>query len=367
MTKGEFSKGVTIRLITAVVFGVIGGFAIYYALQMVAIFGEGMGVDARSKEIYAHSHMVVHLFGAACSLAIGVFILNRSRFLTSLAILALFTCGGYGILNMVGFTSTNRVSVAAAKDAGNAATEREYKLARADLEKQIEWANKTASQEEGREKRRLLTYIDAKRKELSALKAPRPTAENVLSDAQASVMAELTNTNARTWLLALPIPLAVLLFFAESFSFVVVGHMLSGAIALIVGYRAVSPGTDTASGSGNSGSGGGGKSKPELPRQRDTGKASNITPLRASDTGDTGRNSPAKSAIQKRLPENELIDVLERELRKGLAVSQRALAQRTGWSQPSVHRKLKHLRGKRKPIFRNAQPYLNGGSVSMSV
>ena len=65
MTKGELWKGVAISAIMAVVFGLIGGAAIWYALQMVGIFGEGMGVDARSREIYAESHKIVHLFAAA--------------------------------------------------------------------------------------------------------------------------------------------------------------------------------------------------------------------------------------------------------------------------------------------------------------
>ena len=69
MTKGELGKGVAIRLITAAVFGVIGYFAITYALEMVGIFGEGMGVDARSREIYATSHKIVHIFAGACALA----------------------------------------------------------------------------------------------------------------------------------------------------------------------------------------------------------------------------------------------------------------------------------------------------------
>lgn len=268
MSRGELAKGVTIRLVTAVVFGLIGAAAIYYALQMVAIFGEGMGVDARSREIYAHSHMIVHLFGAACALAIGVFHQAGNKLLRFLAIVAILTCGSYGILNMVGFTSTNRVSVAAAKDARNSAAERAYQAARADLVAQIKWLQSTAANEEGRERRRLLSEVDAKRKELSALKPPTPTAETVLSDPQASTLAELTGTSARQWLLALPVPLAILLFFAESFSFVVVGHMLAAIVALVAVYmgaqRASKPATSPVAAKDNKGgdgsaSGGGGK------------------------------------------------------------------------------------------------------------
>src|SRR5688572_17762028 len=126
MSKGELWKGVTIRAITAVIFGVIGGFSIWCALQMVAIFGQGMGVDVRSSELYAQSHMIVHIFGAACALAIGIFYHGRNWLLFALAIFSIVGCGSYGILNMVGFTSTNRVTVAATKDAKNNAAEREY-------------------------------------------------------------------------------------------------------------------------------------------------------------------------------------------------------------------------------------------------
>lgn len=267
MSKTDLWKGASIRLITAIVFGAIGGYAVYYALSMVFIFGEGMGTDARSREIYAHSHMVVHVFGAACALAIGVFTQSGNAVLRRIAVAAILTCGSYGILNMYGFTSSNRVSVAAAKDAKNTAAERQYKNAREDLAKQIEWLQKTASQEDGRERQRLLKEVDGKRKELSALKAPAPSADSVIADPQASSIAELTDTGTRRWQLALPLIMALLVFFAESFSFVVVGHMLSGAIALFATYYAVVNQAEpkkTQSGSSGSdgGSGGSGKGEP---------------------------------------------------------------------------------------------------------
>lgn len=286
MTKGELWKGVSIRLIVALAFGAIGGYAIYYALSMVAIFGEGMGVDERSRTIYAQSHIVVHLFAAACALAMGVFYQGGHKVLRRLAIVAVLTCGGYGILNMVGFTSTNRVAVAAAKDAKNTAAERHYQNARADITKQIEWLQRTASQEEGRERRRMLAEVDAKRKELSALKPPAPSADTILPDAQASTLAEITHASAKKWQLWLPVMLAILVFFAESFSFVVVGHMVSGAIGLLVNHRAnqtepANQKNSGGSGGGSPGSGGSGGGEPRKKPELKPVPKTEPTPIRA--------------------------------------------------------------------------------------
>lgn len=398
MSKGELWKGVAIRLITASIFGVIGYFAIYYALQMVAIFGEGMGVDARSREIYAHSHMVVHLFGAACALAGGVFHQAGNKLLRFLAIVAILTCGGYGILNMVGFTSTNRVSVAASKDATKTAAERAYQSARADLAAQIDWLQRTAASEEGRERRRLLAEVDAKRKELSALRPPVPTAETVLSDPQSSTLAELTGTSARRWLLALPIPLAVLLFFAESFSFVVVGHMLAAIVALFAAYMAASRSLSS-SPKGGSGDGGGGKVKSsELPRSlreivepekvkataeadqfQATGNASGAGQVALDTHGSDAQ--PARSIstvrrVQSDAPKPSLkssprdLDEYLADLKAGTVIpSDKQLAAMLGVSAPTVHRKLSRKEGrkevKRERKGRSVQtiilPRRNGG------
>ena len=66
MSKGELWKGVAISAIIGVTFGVIAYYIISYALQMVGVFGEAMGIDARSREIYADVHKWVHIFSAAC-------------------------------------------------------------------------------------------------------------------------------------------------------------------------------------------------------------------------------------------------------------------------------------------------------------
>lgn len=271
MSRGELWKGVAISAIMAVVFGTIGGAAVWLALQMVGIFGEAMGVDARSREIYAQAHMVVHLFAAACGLAIGWFLHRRNWVLFGIALLAIVTCGSYGVLNMYGFASSSRVTVAATKDAARAAAERSYQSARADLISQIDWLQKTAVNEDGRERRKLLAEVDAKRRELSEIKPPVPTAETAISDTQSSSLAELTATSARRWLVALPLPLAIFMFFAESFSLVIVGHMLAGIVAMVATYFAAKAATvsdsqepkDRKVSSSSEGSGGKDKSQPE--------------------------------------------------------------------------------------------------------
>jgi hypothetical protein len=364
MSRGEFWKGVAIRLITASLFGVIGGFAVWYALQMVAIFGDGMGVDARSREIYAHSHMVVHLFGAACALAGGIFHQAGNRLLRFIAIVAVLTCGAYGILNMVGFTSTNRVTVAATKDATRESAERAYKSARADLMAQIEWLQKTAVKEEGRERRKLLSDVDAKRKELSALKPPVPTHETILADPQASTLAELTGTSARQWLLALPIPLAVLLFFAESFSFVVVGHMLAAIVALFAGYFAT--GARTVPGS-SEGSGGNKKQGSVVPFQKPeaTTPAVNAEPLNepqpttpaaiAAPLPDAKPTTPLKqrseppveqlARTQQRWTAEDVDALLDRVANDPKRPSWRALGLMTGWDHAQVFKRWQRSTG----------------------
>lgn len=236
MSKGELWKGVAISAIIALAFGGIAYHIISYALQMVGVFGEGMGVDARSREIYAETHKVVHIFAAACGLAIGWFHYRGNKALRWIGLVAIVTCGGYGILNMYGFTSTNRVSVAAAKEATKAGAEREYQAARNDLTAQIDWLQKTASGEEGRERRRLLSEVDAKRKELSALRPPVATAETVIADTQSWSLGKLTHTDPAIWMIWLPLVLACIVFFVESFSCIVVGHMAAAIVGMFASY-----------------------------------------------------------------------------------------------------------------------------------
>lgn len=263
MSRSELWKGVAISFIIGVVFAVIGYHAIYFALEMVGTFGEGLGVDDRSRAIYSAAHKVVHLFAAACGLAIGWFHYKRNWTLFTIAVVAIIAGGSYGVLNMYGFTSANRVTVAAVKDASRSAAERSYQAARADLMGQIDWLQKTAVKEEGTERRRLLKEVDAKRKELSDLKPPVPTAETAISDPQANTLARLTGTSAEQWMIGVPLFLAVLLFLTESFSFIVVGHMAAAIVAMFAGYSAtVSAKLETNSSKSSSGSeGSGGKDK----------------------------------------------------------------------------------------------------------
>jgi hypothetical protein len=239
MSKGELWKGVAISAVIALVFGVIGGHIIYNALEMVGAFGEDLGANARSRLIYAESHRWVHLFAAACGLAIGWFLRGRNWWLFTFSLLAILACGAYGVQNMYGFGVKNRVGVAIAKVDDKAAANLQYENARKDLQEQIRWLQRMSTQEDGRERRRLLAEVDAKRKELSALKPPTVTADNAMADTSATGLATLTSTSAEFHTFLWPLILAVLMFMGESLSFVIVGHMLSGIVALFATYLAV--------------------------------------------------------------------------------------------------------------------------------
>ena len=232
MSKGELWRGVTISVVIAIAFSIIGGHIIHYALEMVSLFGEDLGANARSRLIYGESHKWVHLFAAACAIAIGWFLSRRKWWMFALSLMAIVLCGAYGIQNMYGFAVKNRVSVAAVKVDEKASAQRQYENALKDLQEQISWLRQMSTQEEGRERRRLLAEVDIKRKELSALKPPVVTANNAFADTASDGFANLTNIDSNTWTFIWPLVLAVLMFLGESFSFVVVGHMVSGIAAM---------------------------------------------------------------------------------------------------------------------------------------
>ena len=278
MSRGELWKGVAISAIIGISFGVIAYYIIGYALQMVGVFGEAMGIDARSREIYAETHKWVHIFSAACGLAVGWFHHQGNKALRRIALAAIIACGGYGILNMYGFASTNRVSVAAAKDATRAAAERAYENARADLKGQISWLQGTAEEAVGSEKRRMLAEVDAKRKELSALKPPAASADMVISDTQSWTLGKLTGTDPTLWMVGLPLVLAVLVFLGESFSCIVTGHMAAAIVGMLAGYSATK---DRKLPSSSEGGGGKPKSSEESKPATDAKQDANVIPLRA--------------------------------------------------------------------------------------
>ena len=357
MTKSELARGVAIRGITALVFGAIAFNAISYALEMVGIFGEGMGVDARSREIYATSHKIVHVFAAACAVALGVFIMTGNKVLKRIALAGVILAGGYGVINMIGFTSTNRVAVAASKDADRAAIEREYQNARKDLQDQVKWLEgQVIFADHPREKRRMEAAVDAKRKELSALKAPRFDATKVLSDPLATTLGEITHVTDRKWQLLLPVALAFLFFFAESFSSAVVGHMLAGIVGVIVAYRTSEPAAEpnkTQGGSDGSGGSGGGepRKKPDLKPVPKTEPA----PMRAEPSKQrrTWSYIPATGAPERLSAFDRAYEVATQHP----YLSTRAIAARAGVSQSTGHRVKKRALTK---IDRIVRKYGNG-------
>lgn len=261
-TKTDALKGALLKTILALAFVGIGTWVVFLAIDMVGIFGEGMGVDARSREIYKHAHIAVHLFGTASSVAVGLFLMGKHRFLATAAVLAIIACGGYGIINMIGFTTTNRLSVSASRDAANSAEWKKFDLARDAIKGNIEWAHKTLTEEDSpREKRRQREYIDQQTAKLNALEPPKPTADKVLADPQATWFSKLSGLNTETWQLALPVPVAILLFAAEVLSFVFAMHFLVGAVG---DFRMAQKTPDNSSGSAGSATGGsGGSSGPK--------------------------------------------------------------------------------------------------------
>src|SRR5688572_13850405 len=127
--EGATARSAAVSLGLAVLFGVIGVWVVTLAVDMVGIFGEGMGVDAESRKIYSHAHIAVHLFGTSSAVAI-VLLLGAKRWgLATFAIIAIIACGGYGIVNMIGFTTTNRLSVSEARSTSNAADLTKYEKA----------------------------------------------------------------------------------------------------------------------------------------------------------------------------------------------------------------------------------------------
>ncbi len=366
MTTGELAKGVAIRAITAIGFGVIAYFAISYALEMVGIFGKSMGVDERSKEIYATVHQIVHIFAAACAVGIGVFHMTGNKVLRRLALAGTLLAGGYGVFNMIGFTSSNRVAVAAAKESHKAAVEREYNNARKDLQDQIKWLeNQVIFADNRAEKRRMEQAVDTKRKELSALKAPRFDATSVLSDAQATTLGDLSRTGSQFWQSWLPVLLAFIVFFAESFSFAVVGHMLAAIVGLIAVYRTTEPASEPkkSDGSGGSSGGSGGgepRRKPDLksvPKPEPT-----PAPARAAGEPKSEQSSafgvPATGAPE-RLERLSAFDLAYELALQNPHLSTRALVKQAGkqFSQSTASRVKKRLNGK---VHLTIRKYGNG-------
>jgi hypothetical protein len=179
------SVGIKILLGTA--FAVLGCWVVYLAIEMVGIFGEGMGVDETSRKIYARAHIAVHVFGTASSIAVGLLVLGRNRGLAALSMAAILLCGGYGIVNMIGFTTTNRLSVSESRPAATAADWKHYEAQRANLQGELDWLRKTeVNADTPRESKLLLKRIDDKLKELNAIQPPRPSADKVLADPQAT-------------------------------------------------------------------------------------------------------------------------------------------------------------------------------------
>ena len=76
------------KVLLAILCTWIGGYLLILALDTVSVFGEGLGSDARSRQLYAHMHVAVHLFGTLSAVLIGAFLAFGNRVLATLAFLS---------------------------------------------------------------------------------------------------------------------------------------------------------------------------------------------------------------------------------------------------------------------------------------
>jgi len=322
---------VVIKCLLAVACAGVGGFAIFLALDMVSIFGEGMGVDHRSQKLYARAHVVVHAFGTISAILIAVFRANGHWLLSNIAIVAMLACGGYGIVNMIGFTSTSRVAVAEAKTAVTTAAERQYQAALAAKRAEIAWMRNTVVNEANRkEKRRLEVALEKKDKELAEIRPPVPTAATVLADPQATLFERLVGWTAETWQLVLPIPVAFLIYAAEALSFIFAVHLAVGAM---VDFRAVR--------SSRQRRGKDGGSCGPCPAFR---VAARVVTNPSAEVPAASPTSKSHATIRSMLRDE--LDAYLHQHASGLLprISQRKMAAETGWSQPAICRKLRRQR-----------------------
>lgn len=366
--RSESAKDAWIRLILGLGFLAIGGYVVYLAIEMVGIFGEGMGIDAASRKIYSHAHVAVHVFGTASALAVGWFILAKKRWLATLAGVAILGCGGYGIINMIGFTTTNRLSVSEARTAANSSEWKMYENARLDLQRHIKWLEGQAVEADSpREKRRMFAEMDAKRRELSAIQPPRPTAANVLADPQATWFSRLTGWAAENWQLALPVPVAFLLFTAEVLSFVFATYLIAGAVESL---RSVASKKDD---DASSNEGGGGGSKPRLAYDANAAHGANsasMQPAKIAVGAEYSTSAAAMQTMQRSVPGVSWTDAGKKPAPAGLSDylqeyakghgprrTQSDIARDFGTSQPTVSRQLRRAqeRAGRKAARQNMQ------------
>ena len=63
-----------VKVLLAILCAGIGGYLLSLTLDTVSIFGEGLGSDARSQQLYARIHVAVHLFGTLSAVLIPVFL-----------------------------------------------------------------------------------------------------------------------------------------------------------------------------------------------------------------------------------------------------------------------------------------------------
>lgn len=210
------------RKLLSVGFGINGFSLAGIAIAMVAIFGATLGATALEQWLYAGAHGALHVFGILLAFSIGIFVVERSKAFAAVCTVALILCGSYGIANMIGFASKNRLGVSTAAEVNTASADKRYRDDRALLESQIKWLRGQSLDTDlpriqRTTFRKEVADLEAK---LKALQPPKVEAATVLPDGQAAVLAELTGTGAKKWTLALSVPVAVLMFMAEVLSLI---------------------------------------------------------------------------------------------------------------------------------------------------
>jgi hypothetical protein len=302
VTTADAIRRIATKLLCAALCGSAGGYALHLALDMVSTFGEGMGIDERSQKLYGSAHVAVHLFGTLCAVLIVVLRSCDLRNIARVAIGMMVLCGAYGVINMIGFSATNRLAVAEAREAANAAARKDYENKRAAIQADIDWAQSVVVNEiNPRERKRLFERIDAKIKELAAVQPPALSAAAVLADPQATLFQRLFGWDAESWRLTLPIPIAVLLYCAEGFAFMFAAHLMFAANVDWQAWRAGRQAPTNRFKSGNS------TGRPRAQAQRFFG----------------GQSRASREEVRKLL-------------RQRPPLSARAVARRTGWPRQSV-------------------------------
>ena len=89
----------------------VGAYLAYQAVSMVWVFGEQLGASPEQKRMLADAHAAIHICGILFAFAVTMFLMDRYFWWSMLAIALMLTGGAYGITNITGCGSMNRIVV----------------------------------------------------------------------------------------------------------------------------------------------------------------------------------------------------------------------------------------------------------------